>query len=329
MFPTASNINKGGTAIYIDRNFDSFERVDLKIQDDNYESTWCEIKNTNSKNIVTGCIYRHPRYNVREFFSYFEKCLNKLSRENKEIYICGDFNLDLLKIEEDNSYLEFYNLLCSYGFLPKIIHPTRVTEHNSSLIDNIFSNNLSDITISGNILLTLSEHFSQLLSVKRGIVEYSNIKLYKRDYSKFDPLQFRDDVSIQNFNENLKDINDQFGDFYFKLSGCVDRHAPVKELTPKELKIKNKPWITPNIIKMIKVRNKFFKRKKRQPNNDNIIKVYNLFRNRIIREIKKSKKTYYSNYFAEHTNNIKKTWSGIREIINLKNNNSKHITIEH
>ena len=162
------------------------------------------------------------------------------------------------------------------GFLPKIIHPTRVTEHNSSLIDNIFSNNLSDITISGNILLTLSEHFSQFLSVKRGIVEYSNIKLYKRDYSKFDPLQFRDDVSIQNFNENLKDINDQFGDFYFKLSGCVDRHAPVKELTPKELKIKNKPWITPNIIKMIKVRNKFFKRKKRQPNNDNIIKVYNL-----------------------------------------------------
>ena len=177
MFSTASNINKGGTAIYIDRNFDSFERMDLKIQDDNYESTWCEIKNTNSKNIVTGCIYRHPRYNVREFFSYFEKCLNKLSRENKEIYICGDFNLDLLKIEEDNSYLEFYNLLCSYGFLPKIIHPTRVTDHNSSLIDNIFSNNLSDITISGNILLTLSEHFSQFLSVKRGIVEYSNTKL--------------------------------------------------------------------------------------------------------------------------------------------------------
>ena len=77
---------------------------------------------------------------------------------------------------------------------------------------------------------------------------------------------------------------------------------------------------------MIKVRNKFFKRKKRQPNNDNITKVYNLFRNRIIREIKKSKKTYYSNYFAEHTNNIKKTWSGIREIINLKNNNSQNIS---
>ena len=216
-----------------------------------------------------------------------------------------------MKIEVDNGYQEFYNLLCSFGYLPKIIQPTRVTDHNSSLIDNIFSNNLSNITVSGNILLTLSEHFSQFLSVKRGITEYSKTKIFKRDYSKFNSQQFQDDVSIQIFNGNLNDVNDQFGDFYFKLSGCVDRHAPIKELTPKELKFLNKPWITPTIIKMINVRNKFFKRKKRQPNNVDVKRVYNLFRNRIIREINKSKKNYYSNYFAEHTNNIKKTWSGI------------------
>ena len=46
-------------------------------------------------------------------------------------------------------------MLCSYGFLPKIIQPTRVTEHTSSLIDNIFSNNIIDETKSGTILLTL------------------------------------------------------------------------------------------------------------------------------------------------------------------------------
>ena len=198
-----------------------------------------KLKNLKSKNIVIGCVYRHPRYNLKEFISYLEKCLNKLGKENKEIYICGDFNIDLLKIEEDHGYQEFYNLLCSYGYLPKIIHPTRVTEHNSSLIDNIFSNNLSNITISGNILLTLSEHFSQFLSVERGIIEYSKTKIFQRDYSKFDSQQFRDDVSIQIFNNNYTDINEQFGDFYFKLSGCVERHAPIKQLTPKEIKIIN------------------------------------------------------------------------------------------
>ena len=85
------------------------------------------------------------------------------------------------------------------------------------------------------------------------------MKIFQRDYSIFDSQQFRDDVSIQHLNNNYTDINEQFGDFYFKLNGCVERHAPINQLTPKELKIINKPWITPTIIKMIKLRNKFFK----------------------------------------------------------------------
>ena len=60
-----------------------------------------------------------------------------------------------------------YDPWCSYGFLPLIIHPTRVVENQEpSLIDNIFTNNVSDDIISGNIYLTLSEHFSQFASVK-------------------------------------------------------------------------------------------------------------------------------------------------------------------
>ena len=57
---------------------------------------------------------------------------------------------------------------------------------------------------------------------------------------------------------------------------------------------------------MINIRNKLFRRRKRQPDNENVKRLYNLFRNRVIRELKKSKKTYYSNYFEEHNNNIKK-----------------------
>ena len=75
-----------------------------------------------------------------------------------------------------------------------------------------------------------------------------------------------------------------------KLQGCVERHAPLKKLSPKEIKLKTKPWITKQISKLINVRNKIFARKKRQPNNTNTKRLYNLFRNKVIREIKKSKK---------------------------------------
>ena len=46
---------------------------------------------------------------------------------------------------------------------------------------------------------------------------------------------------------------------------------------------------------------------------------YNLFRNKVNRELSKSKKSYYATYFENHCNNIKKIWEGIRPLINIKN----------
>ena len=76
---------------------------------------------------------------------------------------------------------------------------------------------------------------------------------------------------------------------------------------------------------MILFRNKLFQRKKRQPSNEEIKRLYNLFR-RVNREIKKSKKNYYSGYFENNKSNIKKTWEGIRSIINIKNSKQSMIT---
>ena len=146
---------------------------------------WIEVKNKSSKNIVIGNIYRLPHNNINEFYQCLEKCLVKLSRENKKVYICGDLNIDLLKIDTAHLDQHFFNLLCCYGFLPHILHPTRVTETTATIIDNIFSNNIHDEMSSGNILLTLSEHFSQFLSVNREKIDIKKINIYQRNYSTF------------------------------------------------------------------------------------------------------------------------------------------------
>ena len=64
LFHTPTNTLKGGTALYVNSNFDVFERIDIKVQCNLYESVWIEIKNNNSKNIVCGCIYRHPTVQI-------------------------------------------------------------------------------------------------------------------------------------------------------------------------------------------------------------------------------------------------------------------------
>ena len=54
IFRTPTNSSKGGCCIYINEQFNSFERIELNAQNDQFQSTWAEIKNKKSKNIIIG-----------------------------------------------------------------------------------------------------------------------------------------------------------------------------------------------------------------------------------------------------------------------------------
>ena len=47
----------------------------------------------------------------------------------------GDFNIDLLRIDDHSDYENFINTLGSFCFQPQIIQPTRITSHSVTLID--------------------------------------------------------------------------------------------------------------------------------------------------------------------------------------------------
>ena len=309
-FSVATKSAKGGVALYVNKDYNSFERIDLKVQNDLVEAVWIEIKNSKSKNIVCGCVYRHPRRLAKDFDDfnkYMDSTLDKLIKERKEIYICGDFNIDLLKLNEIDNHMAFYTLMTSHGLLPLITQPSRVVASQTpSLIDNIFSTNISDGVQSGNIFLTLSEHFSQFASVNRGSIDIKKITMYGRNMKKFSAEDFRDDVAIQQWRRDTDDPSLLMSDLSWRLNGCAERHAPTEKLNPKEVKLRLKPWITPDIQNLIKVRDRLFLRKKRQPTNDHVRVVYNLARNRVTREIEKSMKNHYDSYFDEHNTNLKK-----------------------
>ena len=81
---------------------------------------------------------------------------------NRSSYICGDYNIDLLKIKTNKHFNEFFDNLITTGFFPNITLPTRFTEQSSTLIDNVFSNNIEERETSGILLNHISDH--QLLS---------------------------------------------------------------------------------------------------------------------------------------------------------------------
>ena len=132
-YHTASS--RGGGAIYVNKGFNSMERFDLKINNVEFESSLIEIINKNIVKILLLAAYTDNitiHNNFIEFFQYLEGCLGRLAKENKEFYICGDFNFDLVKIDTDNFIENDFNLLCWYDFLPRILHPTRLTANSAT-----------------------------------------------------------------------------------------------------------------------------------------------------------------------------------------------------
>ena len=91
--------------------------------------------------------------------------LTNFPKENKQVFLLGDLNMNLLKYNDHQPTNEFLESLTSNSFLPYILQPTRLTSHSKTLIDNIFSNVISYEVISGNITATISDHPPQFLFV--------------------------------------------------------------------------------------------------------------------------------------------------------------------
>ena len=247
---TETNSIRGGTAIYINDKYDSFERHALKIREEDFEAVWIEIKNKHGKNTVCGCIYHHPRYDMVNFLNYIDKVLNILYTKNKEIHISGDFNTDFLKLESNNSYQESYNLITSCGLLQQILLPTRVTANSATVIDNVFTNTLRIGSISGNLLFSISDHFAQFFSINKNNISFKKVEIYERNYKTCNTQAFGNDISLLEWNTDTNDVNQSYSDFISKLGSCVDIHAPIKRLN-KKVKLKSKPWITTHIYMQI------------------------------------------------------------------------------
>ena len=119
---------------------------------------------------------------INEFNTLFENTMEKFSFVNKELYLLGDFNIDLLKT--DANIDEFYNIISSNFLVPQTL-PTRITSTSRTLIDNLFSNNFNFVhALSGNLTVSISDHFL--------VVSKDNTKIINKQKSFKDKVRLKE-----------------------------------------------------------------------------------------------------------------------------------------
>ena len=130
-YSTPTEAEKGGSILYIADPFNSKPLQTLNkmmYKPKQLESVFVEICNNINKNVIIGCIYRHPSMDLNEFNEEFiNPLMEKLATDNKKLFLVGDFNIDLLKVDVDPPTTNFFDIITTNLLVPHIIHPTRIT----------------------------------------------------------------------------------------------------------------------------------------------------------------------------------------------------------
>ena len=231
----------------------------------------------------------------------------------------GDFNLDLLQYNHHTPTQEFIDTLFPHSFIPLISNPTRLTSYSATLIDNIFTNNLSQNVLNGIVLNDLSDHLP--------VFAYFSGKTLTRDGENKVFIRKITDENLRKFNENVsntnwasfldEDPNMAYNNFIDEYSRVYNACFPLKTIKGKLLNNCSSPWITPGLLKSINKKNRLYKKFTRSPPLSNERK-YKTYKNKLDHLIRIAKRKYHDTKFVSATNGLRTTWKLLNEVINKR-----------
>jgi len=92
-------------------------------------------------------VYKHPALNYKEFDEKLFQVVDHLNNNRYTYFICGDFNINLMKYSRDSIVTEYVVMLHSLSCKALISKPTRITEQFSTLIDHIYILMIQSMTL--------------------------------------------------------------------------------------------------------------------------------------------------------------------------------------
>ena len=262
------------------------------------------------------CIYRVPQSDFNIFKESLESLLDKISKLNKNVVICGDINVDWL---EQNNHKDELCVIMNYFNLNAIVNsPTRITTTKKSALDQFFiSKQISSFNV--NIFNPgFSDHEAQevhlTLTKKQTDLNYE--VRYKRifndtniSYFKFLLSRENWDTLYHNENESTENI---FNEFYDTIIHNFNIAFPRVLIRNKKQKAKS--WVTDKIRTQSNTL-KFLNKIVNLTRSKTVSLRYKIFKRKYKEEIKTAKVNYFNAKIENSLNKSRLTWKLINKTI--------------
>ena len=255
----------GGVLLFFKEYFNSYNICHKLSYNDIHNNILTVKALKNKKSYCISVCYRAPSSENTTFLTNFEKVVSDI--KNKNSIITGDFNYNLFNIQHHADTSNYYNMMTSNSFRTLITKPTRMTDNTSTLIDHIWTNDMSNNKIESKIVITdITDHFPIFC------IKYSENKTHGYSMINYRPLtdnniaKFKD--KIQNLESTLSSYTtnsnhgaeERAANYFDHLGNIYNQCFPIK--TKKiHNKTLSKPWINQELQRLIKKKNRLYGKK--------------------------------------------------------------------
>ena len=332
-FSCSRNTQGGGVQLYVRQIYRSEKVGKLTFMYDCLECVFVRYKH-NGKDYLMGQFYRPPGADLSQFMVHFANILQIISVDFKDsiVYLMGDFNINLLLINSNTKYLDYYSLLLSFSYLPTILRPTRTRPTSSTLIDQIWTNSPNTICTSGQVEYDLTDHKPVFAIAKRpcndrtcGPGEAFIIKSY-RLINEACHYRFEQLIGTVNWSllQNIDDVDELYDKFNCLITAAYCSAYPIVTTRRKKLD-ELKPYIDSDLKRLISQKNKLYKKYRKYPITYGA--AYRQLRNQVTTQVRSARTNYFRQRMVLTSNNSSKAWGVVRQMIGNKTKDSTAISL--
>ena len=317
----------GGLAMYIDSNLEHsgppVENVDISTKDIELQCMTISLPLT--RKIVVLNVYRPPQGGAKTFGKLVcESILKVKSKDNTEVYVMGDMNIDV-KGNGSTASKDLITRLKSLGFLQLIKHHTRVTALTQSTIDLVFTN--SDLVEeSGIININVSDHLATFVTRKKHKVSKTKISFEGRSYKNYSVEDFQEDLVRKDWTDfySCTDPNKCWEVMYRDILSTLDNYCPTKSFYVKEI---SQLWINRDALELIRDKDSALARAKRT-NRAEDWEFAKRLRNRVGTTIQNMRRDFIEEEQRANYNNPQKFWRNLKTVVPGKKEQPKMISLK-